>query len=372
MVRLKRLWSAALGLSCAALLNVAVVGEAWASIGASAAVASTAGGSAATAMVAGAAAGANPTCSGRFVNPITDVCWSCLFPLTLGSVPLFKGSKPDTPNPSSPVCLCPTTLPPFVMVGLNVGFWEPVRLVDVTQKPFCFVNLGGLKINPGFGYPAKSSRKSNEQADRSQYHVHWYVYPVMYWLELMTDFLCVERMTFDIAYITELDPLWNDDHLAVLIHPESLIFANPIAVAACSVDCASSSLGSVRHEMFWCAGCQTTMYPMTGNVSGEYGDVQGTLLVAARFAYKMHRQLLADGTSGPKASCRKYKMPIMDKRQYRFQMVNPVRHTKGPFTCPAIGVTSVPYESGKSFPIKGEDYGYLVWRKRNCCVTVVP
>ncbi|MGH6977792.1 MAG: hypothetical protein ACRED4_00630, partial [Brevundimonas sp.] len=84
MVRLKRLWSAALGLSCAALLNVTVVGEAWASRAASAAVAATAGGSAATAMAAGAAAGVNPTCSGRFVNPITDVCWSCLFPLTLG------------------------------------------------------------------------------------------------------------------------------------------------------------------------------------------------------------------------------------------------------------------------------------------------
>lgn len=324
------------------------------------------------AVAAASRASGSSQCEGRFVNPITDVCWSCLFPLTLGSIPLFKGEKPDTPNPSSPVCLCPTSLPPFVMIGLNVGFWEPVRLVDVTQKPFCFVNLGGIKIDPGFGYPGKSSRKSNDMADRSAYHVHWYVYPVMYWLELLTDFLCVERMTFDIAYITELDPLWQDDHLSVLIHPESLIFANPIATAACAVDCASSTAGHVRNEMFWCSGCQGTMYPMTGNVSGEYGDVQGALLVASRFAYKMHRQLLADGTSGPKASCSKYKMPIMDKRQYRLQMVNPVRHTKGQFTCPAIGVSSIPYEGGKTFPIKGEDYGFLVWRKRNCCVTVVP
>lgn len=337
---------------------------------ASAPVATTAALSGAAALAAPDPADAAP-CEGRFVNPITDVCWSCLFPLTLGSVPLFKGDKPDTPNPSSPVCACPAPPPLFVRIGLSVGFWEPARLADVTQRPFCFVNLGGIKIDPGFGYPGKSSRKVNE-ADRSAYHVHWYVYPVMVWLELMTDFLCVERTSFDIAYITELDPLWQDDHLSILIHPEALIFANPIATAACSVDCAMSTAGKVRNEMFWCAGCQGTMYPMNGNISGEYGDIQGALLAAERFAFKMHRQLLADGTSGPKAVCSKYKMPIMDKRQYRFQLTNPVRHTKGKFTCPVIGASTVPYESGKSFPIKGEDYGFLVWRKRNCCVTIIP
>ncbi|QYC09667.1 TraU family protein [Brevundimonas nasdae] len=36
------------------------------------------------------------------------------------------------------------------------------------------------------------------------------------------------------------------------------------------------------------------------------------------------------------------------------------------------GDDDVAYESGKTIPIKGEDYGFLVWRKRNCCVTVIP
>ena len=29
-------------------------------------------------------AAAGPTCQGRFMNPITDICWSCVFPLTIG------------------------------------------------------------------------------------------------------------------------------------------------------------------------------------------------------------------------------------------------------------------------------------------------
>lgn len=319
-----------------------------------------------------AAQSAGAACTGKFVNPITDVCWSCLFPLTLGSIPLFKTSKADTPNPSSPVCVCRAPAPLFVRIGLSVGFWEPVRMADVSQQPFCFVNLGGLKLDPGFGYPGKSSRQSDGMADRSGYHVHWYIYPVMVWLELLTDFLCLERTSFDVAYITELDPLWQDDMLSTLIHPEAFIFANDIAIAACSVDCALSTTNTPRHEMFWCAGCQGSMYPMNGNISGEYGNVQGALLAAERMAFKLHRQLLADGTSGPKAVCSKYKMPIMDKRQYRFQMVNPVSNTSGPFACPMTGASTVPYESLKTIPIVGEDFGFLVWRKRNCCVTIIP
>ena len=42
-------------------------------------------------------------CNGHFVNPITDICWDCLFPLTLGSVPLFSGDEPDAPTwPAQP------------------------------------------------------------------------------------------------------------------------------------------------------------------------------------------------------------------------------------------------------------------------------
>lgn len=326
-----------------------------------------------TVLPAAASGAPSGKCTGKFPNPFGDVCWSCLFPLSLGSINLFKGEKPDTPNPGSPVCACPAPPPLFVRVGLAVGFWEPVRLADVTTKPYCFVNLGGVEIDPGVGYPGKSQNsKDSGVGTYSGYHVHWYVYPVMVWLELLTDFLCLERTSFDIAYLTELDPLWNDDMMSALIHPESLIFANPIAGAACAIDCAASSTGGSRHEMFWCAGCQSVIYPMNGNVAGEYGDIQGGLLAAERFAFKMHRMLLADGTSGPSAVCQKYKMPILDKRQYRFQLVNPVAHTKGKFTCPNIGRTSVTYESMKSLPVKGEDYGYLIWRKRNCCVTVIP
>ena len=85
-------------------------------------------------------------CTGKFVNPITDICWSCLFPLSVGGLPIWPGSRPDTKNPALPVCACGSPVP---RIGIAIGFWEPARMVDVTTKPWCFPNLGGLRLNPG-------------------------------------------------------------------------------------------------------------------------------------------------------------------------------------------------------------------------------
>ena len=94
-----------------------------------------------------APARASVTCHGKFVNPITDVCWSCLFPLSIGGLAIWKGSRPDPKNPSFPLCACGSPIP---RIGISVGFWEPVRLVYVTNKAWCFPNLGGIGLNPGF------------------------------------------------------------------------------------------------------------------------------------------------------------------------------------------------------------------------------
>lgn len=33
----------------------------------------------------------------------------------------------------------------------------------------------------------------------------------------------------DIGHITELDPMWNDDQLSLIINPEAALFGNVIA-----------------------------------------------------------------------------------------------------------------------------------------------
>lgn len=65
---------------------------------------------------------ADPTCDGRWVNPITDICWKCMFPMSIGSVQVARGDLPDTPNPSSPIQLCPAPPPIFERPGWPLDF----------------------------------------------------------------------------------------------------------------------------------------------------------------------------------------------------------------------------------------------------------
>jgi len=80
------------------------------------------------------------------------------------------------------------------------------------------------------------------------------------------------------------------------------------------------------------------MYPLNGNVSATIGHVQASRLALARFAYKLHRELVAWGTMGGKGLCGKYLMPVMRKQQYRFQATRtPIRQTSGRYACSPIG-----------------------------------
>ena len=309
-------------------------------------------------------------CGGRFVNPLTDICWSCLFPMTIGGINVSGPGFEDTPNPSGFVCMCPRPPLNLPTPGIPVSFWEPARLVDVTRTPYCLINMGGIQMAGGNrmqGRGSVSDKSHSGGLKRSFYQVHWYVYPVIYWLELLTDFACLERASFDVAYLTELDPLWNDEETGFILNPEAVLFGNTIAQAACAVDCGLASVGFPNDALFWCGGCQGSLYPFSGTISAHVGGVQASLLATQRMMAKLHRELLLHGYMGSAGQCTKYPMPIIKKTQYKTQMVYPIPSTaRG--GCHPLGRSETLWASGREFPYQGEDFGYLIWRKRNCCV----
>ena len=308
---------------------------------------------------------ADSLCHGSFVNPITDVCWSCLFPITIGSINVISGSVKDTDNPSLPVCACGTPVP---RIGISTGFWEPIALADVTRIPFCMVNLGGIQLEMGSSYGVGDNQTADSPDNNSFYYVHWYQYPLLYWLNIITDGLCIEQGDLDIAYLTELDPTWRDDELGFILNPEAVLFGNPIAEAACSADSLAASVSLPMDSLFWCAGSQGGMYPLTGHVQEHVGGVQASTLLTERMAYKMHREGLLWDTvpDNSPALCMKYLPPIIPKSRYRYQMVNPLP-TVGGGGCHPFGATTSIWGAGHEYPVTGEDFGFLIWRKRNCC-----
>jgi hypothetical protein len=190
---------------------------------------------------------ATPTCTGRFANPITDICWRCMLPIRFGGLDLLSMGQEDTPNPGgSPLCACPSQL----RVGFKVSFWEPVRRVDVVRRPFCMTSLGGLELDPGFDAPRGSRYSQDSTSTSSFYQVHWYVDPVIFWLEAIFDNACLEQGGFDVAYLTELDPMWHDDELTFILNPEVALFGNLAARAACAADCAAATAGFPLNTLF--------------------------------------------------------------------------------------------------------------------------
>lgn len=317
---------------------------------------------------------ASGTCQGRFVNPITDICWSCLMPISIGqTLNIGKGSAPkkrDIKNPASPLCIC--TKAGIPVPGITIGFWEPARLVDVTRTPYCMVNLGGMQLgNESRKISSYQRGYDAHHSHHSFYHVHYYVYPLIYWLELITDFVCLEQSTFDVAYISELDPTWNDDKLQSILTPEVFLFGNAIAQSACAIDCAASTVDFPRDEMFWCAGCWGNIYPFSGSNADHVGGVQNSSLLTSRILAKMHRVGLAQETSTSDGSvngpiCRKSRALRIKKSQYKLQMTYPGA-SSGPIGCWPLGLSDMMYSSFKEYPYDGQDWGYLIWRKKNCC-----
>ena len=312
---------------------------------------------------------AQAKCEGSFVNPISDICWDCMFPISIGSMKVVPGDYPDTDNPGMPIELCIGQGSPIPRIGLNIGFWEPFALTDVTPEPYCMVNLGGFKLDIGnAGHGGKQVR--NPVSSGSFNYVHWYKYPLMFWLNIITSLGCMQGGDFDIAYLTELDPTWNDDEIAFVLNPEAIMFGNPIAQAACAADSIKAQTGLPIDKLFWCAGTQGSMYPFTGRTSHEKGPIQSAVLLSERMDFKLHRQLQIEDSSGDAGNgingpiCRQHLAPIMPKSRYRYQMTNAIPNAD---KCYQFGHDVILWEGGHNKPDSGDNFGFLIYKKRNCC-----
>ncbi len=313
-------------------------------------------------MVFAQSAGA--VCKGSFLNPITEVCWHCIFPIKIAGITIFPSDIVDAPDPAdSPVCVCPAPPPIFWRIGIPISFYEPARFIETVKDPYCFPSLGFGMSNPSSGFLGGdgSGQRHGSRADVTTFQqAHYFMFPVWAMLGLLIDFVCVEHSGFDLAYLTEVDPLWNDDMLAFIINPEALLFANPAAQLSCIADSVASNAGLPLSPLFWCMGSWGSSYPLSGRVdSNNY--VQGNAAIAARMIYKLSRELMICDTGLNLCGC--VPTPIWVKHNYRMHVAKPVRDS----TCHPIGRSSMIWGYAKNPPFQGDNFLWMVFRKRACC-----
>ncbi len=319
-------------------------------------------------------------CSGRFLNPITDICWSCMFPMQVGGVPVGQGAPPHGPDADQAhgfVCACGSPIP---KLGVPWGFWEVSHLADVVREPNCFPNLGGAVLNfqstagsPGsfLQLPPVGKLSGTVAGTRKAFfHVHLYHYPLNDILGGITSSTCGSSgaADIDIAYLTELDPSWNNDELALLLFPETHFFAQTTTALAtslaCGVDCGLTTAGATEDALFWCMGCNGHLYPPVGSVT-HTGDFQSTSLAVGRLMLKMHRTgLMLDETdASPAGLCGPLYWPFLQKTNYRLQLTQPVSTANNAWT---LGKSSSIFNT-QLLSLGQEHYGYAIWAKKNCC-----
>lgn len=315
-------------------------------------------------------ANAQQACNGAFPNLITDICYDCVFPISIMGATLnfgVDGEDYNTGVSGSPICVCAQSL----SIGTPVSFWEPRYMIDTTNKPGCMPLLGGVDIDPPYNaeeYGADVVTNEHVKARRRAafLQVNEYINPVMAAMGVVIDNPCLDSRSFDAPFLSWADPTWGDDALSLMLTPYAYPFAGVPSIAAEMPDAISATIGFPLETLFWVAGAWGPMYPLDGNVAVSNTPEQLSHLMIARLFAKLHAAGVQQTSAGQEAldSCGALGVPqlVMDKRQYKTNRTFPFPDNM----CTPIGRPLAFQELGAARPTD-KDYGYFIFQRKDCC-----
>lgn len=294
-----------------------------------------------------------------------------MMPVTIANSITVDGDANDRPRTDAhAICTCGENI--NLEAGVNVSFFEPVRTARVVRHPWCSPSLGGVDhAGPQAAHHGRSGR-DQDAGNTHFYQVHWLTSPWLFLLEAITDTHCLRQAPWDLVYFSELDPLWDDNIASFLLTPDAALFGRPASVLACAADCTAASVGRPIESLYWCSGCQGTLYPLTGWTRSSASPVASWILLSQRFATKLAREGLLWSAHGKRGQCQPYMQPIPRKDVWKTQLIYPARvtdNTGGKKCCQYFGAPTQTYDAFKSFAPGGEDGVVTLWRYRDCCMT---
>lgn len=295
---------------------------------------------------------------GPAVNPATDISWQCVFPIRVGGLvqkaAAGHGLDEDPDTISNPVCVCGAT------IGVSWSFWEPSRMIDTVSDPYCMGAIGKKLSNPKPGQ-LRGVLSRTGGSSRAFQQMHYYIFPLWSLLNLFMDLPCTDKKTFDLVMISEVLPHWNNEIMALILTPESVLFSNPVTQMACAADAIAASMGLPINKLFWCQGSWPSVYPLSGSITAtDY--VEANAAIAGRAIFMMGRigSLWDPGVT----ECGVVPTPIWRKRNTRLQLAKPVKSG----SCMPIGRPGLLWTAFKNPPMAGDNFSWMMFRKVKCCV----
>ena len=335
------------------------------------------------------AGNAYAVCEGKMVNPITDVNWNYMIPVTVAGVKAGDGKNVLLHRePASLKC------PHQAFPGVGMTFFSPDLLIEVVSEPMCSVSLPKAKFSKMFD----QNRGDNEQdsgdggagdggdgGDQAYKHVHSFNFAILSSLELFSTLAgCLDATAavgdvtngmagglFGVKYLSEFDPTHANPLWSVVFAPETIIFAIPPVQLTCIPDTISASFGGQPlTPLFWCQGQRGVVYPFGGWASSGAGVTMDNIDVAEKELARGSRTLIYPSTIGPWAQCMTIPLGIITKSQYSFDPTFPVKRTSGKKIMygELVENWSLGRPANTPDPRNGSDSAYVVWRARQCSV----
>lgn len=298
---------------------------------------------------------------GKFAS---DMCWSCLFPMRLMGV--GGGTRSIPSDRAAPICVCPGKMFGIPTPGATFGMWKPTHFVETVRGPGCLPALGqtasiGKILGTGRGNRVK------EEGRAGFLHTHTYMFPTGAILDGVSSAACdtsSSSFDMDILSLSELDPTYIIPELSMVMNPESFLFNNPIAIAACMVDAVAATAVKPVNALFWCFGSWGQVYPLSG-YDNSRSDVTDASLQGARQVAIQHKRMLMNKTYGNSAVCGSHMFPIYPKQQYRWQILYPMpQRFKNDWT----GSATLLSREWRHLPVIGEDWVQVLFSYEECCV----
>lgn len=294
---------------------------------------------------------------------LTDICWECMLPIRIAGAAIGGGAA-DYPEEAvdEAVCACRQQGDLLPRIGYTLGFWQPIRLLELVRTRGCLLSLNGAATALGEASHLGTRGTGEIGVDNTAfYHYHYYAFPLLQILGLLNKDICFnqEYLSLDMLYASEIDPTWNYPEIAALVFPETRWFATPQAVLGCAADTLAHGAQRTSKSMFWCAGSWGTVYPVSGYDHGIGSGARITSLLATRALTASHRRGFEPQTVGKGALCSTSTETTFNSDQYRFTMLYPIAEDgKHP-----VGASTLTWGEATNT----SDAVYMVWRWRDCC-----
>jgi len=326
----------------------------------------------------------------NFGDQIGKICWDCFFPFVIFSFPVGGSTSKLPDGRAGPICVCPGRTG-YPSIGFTLGWWAPTHIIENVRQPWCIPTLGGMVLteddmtmedidtgsSSGSSYPNQvlpsrwggpDKKTQTDMSGVTYYNYHWIKFPVGYLIGWLSDFACSKKESgaIDFAFMSEFDPSWNNDELALWTSPETVLFTGPWAYIGCAIDGVAATTRKPIKQAWWCGGTWGQVYPYSGNIPAASSGPREASLNATKGLAKMHRFSLASKRYGNAALCANTPMFLLEKQQYRLQTMFPMAEKKNHW----IGASTWKWGEWRTIPAKGEDYIWLQWSYTECCVTI--